>query len=126
MKNLLHPPTWFTLAVVVALVACGSQPEEAPLEEAPPVEVPAVQVDTAEVMVDSALIDDEWAPVDRAGRPIGEEEEAPAEADTVDVSVSECPACPDCPEALAVAFTEHDLTTCFENHQLGFLLCPVL
>ena len=121
MKNLLHPPTWFTLAVVVALVACGSQPEEAPPEEAPPVEVPAVQVDTAEVMEDSALIDDEWAPVDRAGRPIGEEEEAPAEADTVDVSVSECEPC-----AESFAFTEHDLITCFEDHNLGFLLCPVL
>lgn len=52
----------------------------------------------------------------------------PAEEDTTDVAL-ECPAaadCPDCPPDLGFRFTESDLEGCFENLELGFLLCAVL
>ena len=88
----------YLLAALLLLTACGGPPADTlPASEKP---------DTAGVLVPDVL-------------------------DTADVAGAECPVaepCPECssfPAAKEEAFTEHDLTTCFEDHALGFLLCPV-
>ncbi len=86
-------------APLVLAASCAGEPDA---ELPPPVEVP----------VDSVPVD---VP-------------PPPEPDTAEDVALECPVCEDCPEATEAVFefTESELEGCFESHNLGFLLCPVL
>ncbi len=99
-------PTWTPLAValaaIIAISLVASCAAEQRAEPEPPAEVPLDSV-----------------PVDVP---------PPPEPDTAEDVALECPVCEDCPAATEAVFefTESELEGCFESHNFGFLLCPVL